>query len=49
MVYRWYPEYNPCVLISGKQGANQTQGGGEEEESEAGEQDELPEQRQQRG
>ena len=46
MVYRWYPECSPCVLISGKQGANQTKGGGEEEESEAGEQDELPEQRQ---
>ena len=46
MVYRWFPEYNPCVLISGKQGANQTQGRGEEEEGEAGEQDELLEQRQ---
>ena len=46
MVYRWFPEYNPSVLISGKQGAYQTQGRGEEEEGEAGEQDELLEQRQ---
>ena len=46
MVYRWFPEYNPSVLISGKQGADQTERGGEEEEGEAGEQDELLEQRQ---